>query len=277
MDFDALVNLKRIIMADNVTDTDIMLLKSAINNRSVDINISISENLDYFFKDNIDDDEFMIYLEEFINCDDYYLNTPIYKVFLTRRCFFVLLSIALLKKSLTDETFYDIINTLFRDLGKANGEEYALLLVLIQDMISSKGKVLYESLNCVDVIMDFIVSNIYSLFESEPMFNDVLTKDIILKLFSYGYIHFSDFISYDEGILFLKMFIHAIFDMGDYSYLLPLLNDKMLDEVSAECVKSVIDEYKCDDGPNGKLCTLMLEKIETFLKNSQESERKPLM
>ncbi len=270
MDFDALVNLKRIIMADNVTDTDIMLLKSAINNRSIDINISISENLDSFFKHNIDDDEFMVYLEEFINCDEYYLNTPIYKIFLTRRCFFVLLSIALLKKNINDEAFYDIINTLFGNLSKANGEEYALLLVLIQDIISAKGKVSYESLICIDEIMDFIVSNIYSLFDNEPMFNDVLTKDIILKLFSYGYIHFSDFMAYDEGGLFLKMFIHAIFDMGDYSYLLPLLNDKMLDEVSAECIKSVVNEYKCDAGPNGKMCALILEKIEIVIKNAQE-------
>lgn len=270
MDFDALVNLKRIIMADNVTDTDIMLLKSAINNRSIDINISISENLDSFFKNNIDDDEFMVYLEEFINCDEYYLNTPIYKIFLTRRCFFELLSIALLKKNINDEAFYDIINTLFRDLSKANGEEYALLLVLIQDMISTKGKVSYESLTCIDEIMDFIVSNIYSLFDNEPMFNDVLTKDIILKLFSYGYIHFSDFMAYDGGGLFLKMFIHAIFDMGDYSYLLPLLNDKMLDEISAECIKSVVNEYGCDAGPNGKMCGLILEKIEIFIKNAHE-------
>lgn len=66
MDFDALVNLKHIVSSDNIADVDLMLLKSAINNGNIDINLSISGNLDAILNSDVSNSVFTNYLGEFV-------------------------------------------------------------------------------------------------------------------------------------------------------------------------------------------------------------------
>lgn len=270
MDFDALVNLKRIITSSEVTDTDIMLLKSAINNGNVDINVSISQNLNSVFKENINDAEFMTYLEEFINCSDYYLNTPIYMFFLSKRCFFPLLSVALNKKVMLETTYNDVIERLFQILSEPVNEEELLLEVFIKDVIMSKGKVSYDSITNKSIIMDFIVKNMDVLGNlGVTTMESVILKDILFKLLSYGYVHFSDFIIYADNDSLIKMFIYAIFDAGEYSYLLSLINDKMVNRETSVMLINAICEYSKDNEVDQQLSCIILEKLEAIKKSSK--------
>lgn len=269
MDFDALVNLKRIITSDIVTNTDIMLLKSAINNRNIDINISIAKNLDLLSTSDINNQEFMTYLGEFIDCDDAFLNTPIYILFLSRRCFYSLIYVSLSKGFMDEEVYIDIINRLF--IKKTDLESLEEDSVFIKDMISKKGKISLDNKVNKDLLIEYALRNIDSLTSDADELYSAVNKSIILKLFSYGYINFTDIYYYSGNDSLMKIFIYSLLDMKDYSYFLSLLNEKGLSIEVIPYVESAISEYKENNETNEKMIEIILRRIK-ILENNVNKE-----
>lgn len=270
MDFDALVNLKRIIVSGNVTDTDIMLLKSAINNGNVDINVSISKNLDKIFEENIDNSEFMTYLEEFINCADFYLNTPIYKLFLSNISFYPLFITSLNKKVLKNEAFKEIIVFLFNVLNGSLKNNYLELALMIKDIILATGKVFDIGFDDRDVFLDFICKNIDVFSNDDIGLESIVNREIIIKLFSYGYINFSHLYDYANSESLIKIFVYSIFDLGEYSYLLSLINDKMVQDNICDILINIITDYVSENKVDGKIIGIILDRIRG-IKNKKKS------
>lgn len=275
MDFDALVNLKRVFMSSIINETDIMLLKSAINNGSININLSISGNLDAIFQSNINNSEFMVYLEEFINCDEYYLNTPIYKLFLTRKCYYPLLYASLKKDALAMPVYENVILELFNIALTSQGDESMEVAIFIRDMLSVKGKVDFTNRSAKEVIVDFIVRNIDAISGSCAM-TSIINKDIILKLISYGYVEFDDFYSYAGDDSLLKMLFYSLLDTFDYSYILSVINKKTVSLYTSDVLMSVVSDYQKENFVNMKMIKAILDKLEV-LKDLKLEDKKALM
>lgn len=270
MDFDALVNLKHIITSDNVTNVDLMLLKSAINNNNIDINLSISGNLDVILNSDVSESVFTTYLSEFIGCSDYLLNTPIYQIFLKNKCFYPLLLLAVKKKSLTDYVYSDVIVNLFREVscGCDHSEE---MILFLKDMVSAKHHVDYSLFSDVSSIVLYICNNINCLACDSEDISIIVAKELIMKLLTYGYVHFSDLFAFSNDSMLVRMLVYALFDSYEYAYLLSLINNRMLDLESASSLKIIVDEYALNNGVKSNLIDSILNKLDNIIHGCHKS------
>ncbi len=273
MDFDALVNLKHIVSSDNIADVDLMLLKSAINNGNIDINLSISGNLDAILNSDVSNSVFTNYLGEFVGCSDYVLNTPIYRLFLDRKCFCSLLLVAVEKKVVADSIYADIIISLFKQINSARDENLFELALILKDMFSVKHHVDYSLFNDVSVIVEYICNNNYCLSCNTEDMPKLVVKELIMKIFSYGYVHFSDLFNYLNDFMFVRMLVYALFDNNEYAYLLSLINNRMLDRESASALKTIVIEYSSTSDVKNNLIDSILTKLDNIVQDCY----KPLM
>lgn len=273
MDFDALVNLKHIITSDDVTNVDIMLLKSAINNGNIDINLSILGNLDVILNSDVSESVFTTYLSEFIGCNDHLLNTPIYQIFLKNKCFYSLLLLAVKKKSLTDCVYSEIIVSLFKEISSCESDYLEEIVLLLKDMVSAKRHVDYSLFSDVSSIVLYICNNIDCLScDSGDIFR-LVAKELIMKLLTYGYVHFSDLFAFSNDSMLVRMLVYALFDSNEYVYVLSLINNKMLDQESAKSLKIIIDEYVSTNEVKNNLIRSILNRLDRIIQTSY----KPLM
>lgn len=277
MDFDALVNVKRILSSDKISQTDIMLLTSAINNENVNINISIQDNLDIIQKQDINNNEFMIYLNEFIGVNQEFLNTPIYKFFLKRKPLWTLLLIALKMKLLNGEVLSDIIKYFFSLLPNLEQDEYLECLVLINDFLSIKKISNIKKIDNPDSIIEFISHNLDCLEAvSYEETYQLICKNIIIKLFSLGFISFSDSESYaiDENEFVISV-ISPFLNQDEYYYLISIINENTVDIATLSVIRETLLKY-ISSHTISKEANQVINKILENLDEISISEQKQL-
>lgn len=273
MDFDALVNLKHIVTSNNVTNVDIMLLKSAINNGNIDINLSISGNLDVILNSGVSDSFFTTYLSEFIDCNAYLLNTPIYQIFLKNRSFYPLFLVAVRRKTINDSVYSDIIVSLFKEISFLRDDDLEDIILILKDMVSIRHHVDYSLFSDVSSIVLYICTNIDCLSCDNADTFKLVAKELIMKLLTYGYVHFNDLLAYSSDFMIVRMLVYALFDSNEYAYLLSLINDRMLDKESASSLKIIINEYVSNNEVKNNLIGSILNKLDKII----QKHYKPLM
>lgn len=242
MDFDALVNVKRIIENDSTVKTDLMLLTSAINNRNVDINLSIRDNIDIIREFEVDNHEFMVYLSEFVGLNQELLNTPIYALLIKNNAYWLVLLNALKNGLLTDETYTAIIRYLFELMSNLKKEDIDIFVSFLHDALSVKKVKFIRDETINQDVVNFIISNIDSIdCTSEEDSSNITIKSIIIKMFMQGIVSFSDlfFFGKNEYVL-VQYIIDSLLEFGEYYHIYAILNEKSVDINSAPVLISIL-------------------------------------
>ena len=245
MNFDALVNVKRILNSASVSPMDIMLLSSAVNNRSVDINISIQSNIDTICMQDIDNHEFMIYISEFIGSSQEFLNTPIYKKLIQNKIFWPSLLNFLKKKLINDEAFLDIVNYLFHLLKKANIKEYVDCFLFINEFLSAKKEIITESTDVSFDIIEFIINNLDCLDNNyEESSSKLVAKKIVINLLSLGIVGFYDLVSISQNESdLINTILSSLLKCEEYYYLVQIINEKTIDNNTSQIIEEILRSY----------------------------------
>ncbi|MCH5167033.1 MAG: hypothetical protein J1F35_03985 [Erysipelotrichales bacterium] len=248
MDFDALVNIKNILVSRSTAKTDLMLFSSAISNNSVDINLSIQDNLDIIRMHSIDNKEFMAYLSEFLDLNHEFLTTPIYKMLLGKIEYFELLLHALKNGNLNEQTITSVINSVFSLLSTLNVEDYSISLVFLNDILSSKSVSYINEANKPDSITQFVINNFDCLEKKDNQYEEaIIIKNIIIKMLKLGVITFADLIYYsDSSSDFVNSLIMTFVNSDEYYYLYAIMNEKTVDEETKPIISSIISEISAD-------------------------------
>ena len=248
MDFDALVNIKNILVSGSTARTDLMLFLSAISNKSVDINLSIQDNLDIIHMQSFDDNEFMTYLGEFLDLNHEFLTTPIYSMLLRKIEYFELLLQAIKNGNLNEETITSIVNYIFNLLPTLSSEDYLVCLVFLNDILSSKDITYINKNDKPDAIVEFIINNSDCLERKENSSEEKpIIKNIIIKMLKLGILRFSDFIYYDSpSSSYINSLIMAFVNSDEYYYLYAILNEKTVDEETKPIIMNIISELLSD-------------------------------
>lgn len=271
MEIDALVNVKHILEKEKISKTDIMLLKSALNNHGVDINLSIQDNLDIIYSET-DKVEFMDYLNEFVDSNSLFMNTPIYLLLLNNSNLKSIILMAIKKNLLSQDVICSILKLEFNDLFIK--EDDAETLVFINEVLSSsKIEFTGESLSDIDII-NFIVNNLGSLLVKDSQDNIAyIKKNIIIKLFSLGIIDFSSLkASNCSFVELLSAIIYSLLSTGEYYHIMSIVNERTIDTESKKIIKDILEdavytEYSDFDG--SKFVREILAKLKSIGKKER--------
>lgn len=172
-------------------DKDILLMSSAVLNKSIDINLSIKENFLKYKENNPSFNADKYLNRPVVNCD-----VPIYRLLLQEKELFTIIVDACKKGLVTSESFRDIIECFIDAIDKVMEEENGKLLTHIIALLSIKNNNLdKEVMNDSVIIREFVKNNLYALNMSKKKKNDcdtVSKKMIILKLFRLGFVRFGN-------------------------------------------------------------------------------------
>lgn len=275
MELDALLYLKHIIMNDEINNSDLLVLKSIINNHGrIDFNSSIIDNLKNIILKYSDESVALDYLEEFLDLDATLLNLPIYKVFLDNEMFHVLLPFAVEKGVINEDSFSKIIEMFLNYLlsfDNKNNDD-CCKLILLKDIINARKRVNYDSFGFKSLVLDFVFNNINAIRSNEESTILSISKEIILKFFLYDYVHLIDIgrLSLDD---YLDIFVESLLDISDSSILLALINDRSVDENVGVLISKIICDYYGDVSDIPLSIQNILSKLRTL---QTFKEEKPL-
>lgn len=275
MELDALLYLKHIIMNNEINNSDLLVLKSIINNHGrIDFNSSIIDNLKNIILKYSDESIALDYLEEFLDLDATLLNLPIYKVFLDNEMFHVLLPFAVEKGVINEDSFSKIIEMFLNYLlsfDNKNNDDCGKL-ILLKDIINARKRVDYNSFAFKSLVLDFVFRNINAIRSNKESIILSISKEIILKFFLYDYVHLSDIgrLSLDD---YLDIFVESLLDISDSSILLALINDRSVDENVSVLISKIICDYYGDVSDIPLSIQNILSKLRTL---QTFKEEKPL-
>lgn len=242
MDFDALVNVKRIIATNSTVKTDLMLLTSAINNHNVDINLSIRANIDIIREFEVDNHEFMTYLSEFAGLNEELLNTPIYALLIKNSAYWQILLSSLKSGLLVDETYTAIVRYLFELISNVKEEELNIYITFLHDILSVKKVKFIRDETINQDIVNFIISNIDSIeYTNEEVCSTLIIKSIIIKMFIQGIVSFSDlFFCGKHEFILVQYIIESLLDIGEYYNIYAILNHMSVDIDTAPVLVNIL-------------------------------------
>ena len=268
MDFDALVNVKRIIANNSTVKTDLMLLTSAINNHNVDINLSLRDNIDIIREFEVDNHEFMIYLSEFVGLNQELLNTPIYSLLIKNSAYWQILLNALKSGLLADETYTSIVKYLFELITNLKDEEFAACIAFLHDVLSLKKVKFIRDETINQDIVNFTISNIDSMeYASEGVCSNLVIKSIIIKMFVQGIISFSDLLFFGKNeFILVQYIIDSLLDIGEYYHIYAILNDKSVDEYTAPVLVNILTNSlnNRDESASNELMKRCIENLNSI-------------
>lgn len=275
MELDALLYLKHIVMNDEINNSDLLVLKSIINNHGrIDFNSSIIDNLKNIILKDSDELLVLDYLEEFSDLDSTLLNLPIYEVFLNNKMLHVLLPFAVEKDVINKASFSKIIEKFLNYLLSFNNknQDYIVILILLKDIINARKRVNYDSINFRSLIMGFVFNNINAIRSTEESTILSISKEIILKFFLYDYVRLNDMarLSLDG---YLDIFVKSLLDISESSILLALITDKSVDENVSVLISEIICNYYGVASDTPLSIQIILSKLRTL---QTFKEEKPL-
>lgn len=240
MDLDAVITFKRVLREDEITMADKMLLSSAINNRNIDINLSITENLNLINKDGISLEELFLYLKEFIGDKEAYTDVPIYMLFLERSNLWDLLLNAYKRYTLSEESILNIGETVFSYLDYKNNDNYDELVNFLNSLLSVRKPNNYELFQNNFSTQSFVYNNIDDLYNGHNSVN----KSLLTTMISFGYVSLDLLNSVvGEGYSYIESFITELLNRELYAYIKIFINSRTVGKELASIIKDTINEY----------------------------------
>lgn len=250
MDLDAVITFKRVLKEDTISIADKMLLSSAINNKNIDINLSITENLNLINKDGISLEELFLYLKEFIGDKELYTDVPIYMLFLEKRDLWDLLLNAYKKNDLDEKSVLYIGENIFKYLDVKDSKNIDDLVSFFNSLLSIRKPENYELFQNSFSFEPFIYANIDDIYTGSNSVN----KSLLITLISFGYISL-DLLnnSIDDSYSYIEIFFKELLNRELYTYIKIFINSRTVSKDLAIIIKDIINEYASCDEKNQRL------------------------
>lgn len=250
MDLDAVITFESVLKKDNISTADKMLLSSAINNRNIDINLSIKQNLNLINKDGISITELFLYLKEFVADKSSYVDVPIYMLFLEKRELWDLLVNAYKKFSLKEEAVLDISKAIFKYLENSDILNEEELLTFFNSLLSVRKPEDYKMFQNIFSIEPFIYENIDEIYNG----SNGIRKSLFITIISFGYVNLqllNDMV--DDSYSYIEFFIKELLNHDLYAYVKIFINSRTITPDLAVVIKNILDEYKIKGEGNYRL------------------------
>lgn len=273
MDLDAVITFKRVLKEKEIKMADKMLLLSAINNRNIDINLSIKENLNLINKDGIAIEELFLYLKEFIGDKEPTDDVPIYMLFLEKSALWDLLISAYKKSNLREEAVLAIGEAIFKYLDNEeihNNEELLVFLNSILSVRKPADYLLFQRSFSIEPFIYAIIDEIYNDGNSAK-------KSLLITLITFGYIDFYLLNrTVDDSYSYIESFIKELLDHELYAYVKIFINSRTVNRDLAVVIKDILGEYVSPHGYSHRLELLIdhiNNKLDTIIQEEKPKSR----
>ncbi len=250
MEIDALLLLSRILKDFDFTETDLLVIKSYISNKNININLSIRENARLFMDENDLTLEECKELRDIVleNCE--YIHTPIYKLLMKNNRLRQFVLHANYKKVLEESTILNIIEDILRKIDELElVEEQNNLIRFLMDFLA-KHRFLNKNIMQESKIINEYVKKTENMVLNEndrfmPAYQMRFFRRMLLyKLFSCGYTSFDynqklDPDSQESGVVSI---ITPLVETRSYGHLRLMINKVTLSEENIDELKLAIKE-----------------------------------
>ncbi len=266
MEIDSIITFKRVLREQTVNNIDKMMLSSAINNKNIDINLSINENLRLINKEGISLEELFCYLEEFLGNKDDYLNVPLFMLLLERKKLWDLLLNAYKRDNLSEESVLVIGEHIFDYLDDNSATCNDELITFFNSLLSIKRPVNYEIFQKSFSIRPFIFANIDDIYSD----NNSVNKSLLVTLISFGYINL-DLLNFaiDDSFSYMELLFRELINHELYGYVRIFVSEKTISQEAAIIIKNVVNEYEVKARDNKRLENFILsinEKLDSIIR-----------
>ena len=264
MNFDAVLLFYKKIEALDYDEKDILLMSSAVLNKSIDINLSVRDNmLKYAEIDkNFNPDKYLN--DDLRNCD-----VPIYRILLQDDAFFNLLLDAMGKNILNSESIKDILECYMDAVDKLSEKETSRVLTYIIQVLAVNFRVDAEVMKESKIFREFVKNNLFALSMPKKKRNDsdvVAKKMIIIKLFRLGFVEFG---LREDILINYEEVIQPLIDTHNYGQVkLIIFKDNVLeddlDHVHRFIIDGIDDNYassSIEDREYGEKCKKDIDLI----------------
>ncbi|MCX4366304.1 MAG: hypothetical protein OSJ70_11130 [Bacilli bacterium] len=250
MEIDALLLLSRILKDFDFTETDLLVIKSYISNKNININLSIRENARLFMDENDLTLEECKELRDIVleNCE--YIHTPIYKLLMKNNRLRQFVLHANYKRVLEESTILDIIEDILRQIDELElVEEQNNLIRFLMDFLA-KHRFLNKNIMQESKIINEYVKKTENMVLNEndrfmPAYQMRFFRRMLLyKLFSCGYTSFDynqklDPDSQESGVVSI---ITPLVETRSYGHLRLMINKVTLSDENIDELKLAIKE-----------------------------------
>lgn len=250
MEIDALLLLSRILKDFDFTETDLLVIKSYISNKNININLSIRENARLFMDENDLTLEECKELRDIVleNCE--YIHTPIYKLLMKNNRLRQFVLHANYKKVLEESTILNIIEDILRKIDELElVEEQNNLIRFLMDFLA-KHRFLNKNIMQESKIINEYVKKTENMVLNEndrfmPAYQMRFFRRMLLyKLFSCGYTSFDynqklDPDSQERGVVSI---ITPLVETRSYGHLRLMINKVTLSDENIDELKLAIKE-----------------------------------
>ncbi len=194
MEIDAVLMLVQMIRDDIVDDNSFLIMQSYINNKNININLSIRENARLIVLENeeLGSNE---KIASIISSEDEYLDVPIYSLLLERKKIRNLLIYSSDKGNLEPKSLVDIIEAVLTGIECIDDDiEKSGIMRFLMDFLSKNRLKSRTDIQNSQIINAFVKKKVHLLFDdkrnNEKCDKGFFDRMLLYKLFSCGYVTF---------------------------------------------------------------------------------------
>lgn len=192
---DSISLVSRLMGQEVVADMDKLMLLSAINHHTVDINGSIKDNIDLLDRDELTKEDLKTIVNIIKNSDGVLLEKPIYMWILEKKDLRDSLSSQYAKGYLKEETLLNILEYLLH-VNELDEETLKPIIFFLTNLISSNRPRNYKMFQESEILASFVNKYDNCVYQNAAVHGEDFdfkfkVKIFIFKLFAGGYVNFA--------------------------------------------------------------------------------------